>query len=96
MKPEYIYLVGYSDAEATNVMSVHKSYDEALATWNAIRIGLIWQRQIFQATCIADGDVSGYYDHNADEIDSLLCEDPEKINNYPCDCPFIQRMELKE
>jgi hypothetical protein len=83
-----VYLVGISDCEMTNTRYVCLSKETALKRWEEIRQELI-ERNI---------EVWKHFDDAMYErINKNLSEtDPEKMNNYPQEEPFIQEMETEE
>ena len=83
-----VYLVGSSDCESTDIRYVCLSKKTALIRWEEIRQELI-ERNI---------EVwKNYDDVMYERINKNLQEiDPEKMNNYPHEEPFIQEMETEE
>ncbi len=101
-KPVYaVATTGYT--VGLDIITLHSEYEEALATWNAVRIGMIWnyeKRIEYAPTLYSDMSaeeresyiLKGY----REEIAFLLCEDPNKIN---CKCdstPIIMELFLEE
>jgi ribosomal 50S subunit-associated protein YjgA (DUF615 family) len=84
-----VYLVGSCDCEFTNTKYICLSKVTALKRWEEIRQELIKQVN----------DILKKYPDDEMELRILknLSEtDPEKINNYPHDEPFIREMETEE
>ena len=83
-----VYLVGASDCEFTNTQHVCLSKETALKRWEEIRQELI-ERNI---------EVWKNFDNKMYErINKNLQEtDPDKMDNYPHEEPFIREMETEE
>ena len=83
-----VYLVGSSDVESCDIRYVCLSKETALKRWEQIRQELI-ERNI---------EVwKGYDNEMYARIDKNLQEtDPEKMDNWPHEEPFIQEMETEE
>jgi hypothetical protein len=83
-----VYLVGISDCEFTNTRYVCLSKKTALIRWEEIRQELI-ERNI---------EIWKNFDNVMYErINKNLQEtNPEKMDNYPQEEPFIQEMETEE
>ena len=84
-----IYLVGSSDCESTNTRYACLTKATALKRWEEIRQELI---------CDNDRSMKRYPDLDMyKEIQKNLQEtDPEKMDNYPQEEPFISEMETEE
>ena len=96
MTNETIFIVGISDAEANSIVSVHKTYKGALEVWNKERTKLIKQFKIVKFYEVAREMVQEHSCSSNINITNLQCEDPEKINNYPLDTPYIAKYKLFE
>lgn len=83
-----VYLVGSHDCEMTSIRYICLSKETALKRWEEIRQELIvrnrelWERH----------DYAMY----ARQHKNLQETDPEKMDNYPQDEPFIHEMETEE
>lgn len=89
-----VFVVGVSDAEANNIVSLHETYEGALETWNKERKELIKLYKKMKFMNVSRG-WSHEYDNNYNRhIDALLCEDPTKIDNYPLDTPYITEYKI--
>ena len=84
-----IYLVGSNDCESTNTRYACLTKATALKRWEEIRQELI---------CDNDRSMKRYPDLDMyKEIQKNLQEtDPEKMDNYPQEEPFINEMETEE
>ena len=83
-----IYLVGISDCESTTTLRVCLSKETALKRWEEIRQELI----------VRNKELWELHDHAmyARQHKNLQETDPDKMNNYPQDEPFIHEMETEE
>jgi hypothetical protein len=83
-----VYLVGISNFESTDTRHVCLSRETALKRWEEIRQELIirnqelWERH--------DHPIYARINKNLQETD------PEKMDNYPQEEPFIQEMETED
>lgn len=95
---EEIYLVGISDCESGSIYYACKTYETALKKWNFLR-----------CKCIEENEEHIiYYKDNPEEWsepsikmyeemnNKLSNTDPDTINNYPHEAPFIQKIKLLE
>ncbi len=90
---DFVYLVMIGSADDNQIVTIHKLYENALATWHAVRIGMIWKHEAI----LELKDNSSYeVQHCEEEIKRLLCEDPEKIDFEWMPTPYIFKMGLKE
>ena len=89
-KKEVVYVVGDYGPEHNNIVSIHKSYEGALKSWEQLR------RELTQK--------AKYYLKNPDKfskkmfseiVKNLSCKDPKLIDNYPHETPYIYEKELK-
>lgn len=83
-----VYLVGSSDCEATNTRHVCLSKETALKRWEEIRQELIERNKIVWENF--DNEMYACINKNLQETD------PEKMDNYPQEQPFIREMETEE
>lgn len=83
-----VYLVGSSDVESCDIRHVCLSKETALKRWEEIRQELI-ERNI-EVWKDYDNEMYARIDKNLQETD------PEKMNNYPHERPFITEMEAEE
>lgn len=83
-----VYLVGSHDCEMTSIRYICLSKETAQKRWEEIRQELIERNT----------EVWKHFDYAMYErINKNLQEtDPEKMNNYPQEEPFIQEMETEE
>jgi hypothetical protein len=85
-----VYIVGDNGPEHNTVRSIHKTQEGALKAWNQLRIELLEKAKKF----LKLDDKSGKEMWQR-IIDNLSCEDPEKIDNYPQDTPYIRKYEVE-
>jgi len=83
-----VYLVGSKDVEFTDTRYVCLSKETALKRWEEIRQELI-ERNI-EVWKDYDNEMYARIDKNLQETD------PEKMNNWPQERPFIIEMETEE
>jgi len=91
-----VFIVGVSDAEANRVVSIHKTYDGALKSWNKERKELIKLYKRMKFMSVSRGYSHEYDNGDNKNIENLSCEDPKVIDNYPLDTPYISEFELEE
>jgi len=84
-----IYMVGDNGPEHNRVRSLHRTYECAFREWNKLRLELLEKAKSF-----LNGD--RYEKMWKEIVDNLSCEDPEKIDNYPHDTPYIREYELQK
>lgn len=87
-----IYIIGHRGPEHNHIESIHKTYDGAIKAWNKLRNELINDARKMKYFCIANK--YDYEDYNL-SIDKLHCEDPEKIDNYPHETPYIEKWKVE-
>ena len=86
--PEKIYLVGITSADESGIYHACKTKETAVKRWNEIRLELLKEND-------------SAYGHLNDELyrrikNNLIETDPDKMDNYPHDEPFIQEILLEE
>lgn len=86
-----IYVVGDHGPEHNSIKSIHKSYNGALKDWNELRLELLQNAKSY----LRKKDKMGN-DMWERIIKNLSCKDPEKIDNYPQETPYIREYELEE
>lgn len=84
-----VYAVGDCGPEHNSVRSVHKTYNSALNAWNALRLELLGKAKSF----LKDEKSSNEMWERI--IKNLSCKDPEKIDNYPHETPYIQEYDVE-
>ena len=83
-----VYLVGSSDVESCDIRYVCLSKETALKRWEEIRQELIERNtEVWK-----DYDNEMYARINKD----LQETDPEKMDNYPQEEPFIREMDIED
>jgi len=89
-----VWLVGTSDCEGGSTRYVCTSKEKALVRWEEIRQELIEQEK----------KMIGYAKEEGTDIEMFVeilnnltaTNDPEKMNNYPQEEPYMREMELDE
>lgn len=83
-----VYIVGDRGPEHNSIRSIHRNYDTAKKAWNQLRLKLL-----DDAKCMIKSYsyMNGIY---KDIIKNLSCTDPDKIDNYPHETPYIQEREV--
>ena len=89
-----VFLVGISDAEANHIISIHETYEGALKVWNKERKRLINQLKRMKSYAVSHGECHDYDNYWNKDIKSLMCEDPDKIDSYPQETPYISKHDL--
>lgn len=87
---EHVYLVGYKGPEEYVVRKVHKTKEGALKTFHEVREELI----IHWKALIGENMTPEEEKWLLENIEKLKEKDPEKIDVYPHETPFIDKMEL--
>lgn len=87
-----VFIVGHHGPEHNHIESAHQTYEGALNAWNKLRLELIERVKEMSEFCQKEG----YNDNYKEMIEKLSCEDPDKIDNYPQETPYIQKWEVKE
>ena len=90
-----IYIVGHDGPEHNYIESLHQTYKGALKAWDDLRKELIKDAEEMVEFCKEDKH-DLFSDTYKEMIEKLSCEDPEKIDNYPHETPYIRKMEVKE
>ena len=85
-----VFVVGDDGPEHNSVRAVHKTYRGAFNAWNSLRISLLETAQAFLEK---QADHRDLWSH---AILNLSCQDPEKIDNYPHETPYIKIYELED
>ena len=84
-----VYIVTVDDAEATMIISLHRTMEGALESWNKKRLELIETAQSY-----IDEEESWDKDMWLRIKCSLEETDPEKIHGWPHDTPHITEYEV--
>ena len=85
-----VYVVGSHGPEENNIHSIHFTYEGAFKEWNVLRINLLKRAKLFIKESKYSKEMYGRM------IKNLSCEDPEKIDNYPHETPYIHQYEIVE
>ncbi len=86
-----------------DIITLHTEYAEALATWNAVRIGMIWEFEgrieavTRDCSHIPADQMGGHLlrDYH-EQIEFLSCEDPDEIDCKYSATPIIMELLLEE
>ncbi|MCK4555741.1 MAG: hypothetical protein KAT83_03980, partial [Candidatus Aenigmarchaeota archaeon] len=84
-------LIGDNGPEHDSVRSIHKTRAGALKAWNELRLELLEDAKEFlkNETCTLK-------ELWLKMIKNLECEDPDTIDNYPHETPYIQEWDVEE
>jgi len=85
-----VYLVGDNGPEHNHIKGIYKTYDGALKAWNELRKSYLEYVKSFLK--------NDKHDHEMWQrmVDNLSCDDPEKIDNYPHETPYIEGWKIQE
>ena len=88
-----VYLVGHQGPEHDYVEGVYRNYEDALVTFEKIRLDLLKdaEKGLKYAQKESRWSVGMY----KEIIKKLGEKDPKKIDNYPQETPYIKEQELK-
>lgn len=86
-----IYIVGDCGPEHNSVLSIHKSYNKALKTWNKLRLEFLNKAKYYLKK--SDKYSKDMYE---EMVKNLSCKDPKKMDNYPQETPYIKEYKLEE
>ena len=89
-----VFIVGISDAESNNVISIHETYKGALKVWNIEREKLIKEFKRMKFSEVSHGHSHSYDNNWNKNIEALYCRKPNRIDNYPLDTPYIKEYEV--
>lgn len=89
-----VWLVGISDCEGGYTQYVCTSKEKALTRWEEIRIELIERAKEGLEYCKREGMSTDTEERILSNL--MSTNDPEKMNNYPQEQPYIREMELDE
>ena len=91
-----VYLVGHSGPEHQWIEGVYKNKADALKAFEKIRLDLLEKAKSGLKWCKKEKTDGGWGAKMYKEIIKRLSEkNPDKINNYPQETPYIHEMELK-
>lgn len=85
-----IYVVGDHGPEHNSIHSIHRTYDGALKAWNKLRLELLGHAKSFLNRDTCSEEMWQRI------VDNLSCEDPNRIDNYPHETPYIQEYDVEE
>jgi len=89
---EKVYLVGYCGPESNNVCYVCKTKEKALKRFNEIRKDFLKDAKKMKNFVTKKFGFDEMWNRI---IKNLQETDPDKIDNYPHETPYIQEMELE-
>jgi len=89
-----VYIVGDCGPEHNSIISIHKTYGGAFKVWNMRRLELLKDAKSSLRRNRKYGKSSCEMWERMTK--SLSCTDPEKIDNYPHDTPYIQEKNVVE
>ena len=85
-----VYIVGDNGPEHNSISSIHKTYKGALKAWGKLRLELL---EDAKSSLSKAKDMDDIYKRI---VKNLSCKDPDKIDNYPHETPYIREYEVKE
>jgi len=91
VKIKEVFIVGYRGAEDFCINSVHQNYKSALSKWNNLRKKLIQDTKERMKS-----NSYNLKEINSKILKNLSCINPDEIDNYPFETPFINRFDLLE
>jgi len=86
-----VYIVGDRGPEHNHIESIHRTHEGALKAWNKLRLKLLKY-----AKEARDDKERSWKEMYVRMVKKLECEDPDKINNYPHDTPYIEKYNVEE
>ncbi|MEK6887771.1 MAG: hypothetical protein AABX14_02380 [Candidatus Aenigmatarchaeota archaeon] len=84
-----VYIVGHHGPEHNMITSVHKTRKGAIKKWNDLRLYLLRNAKRNQKKGKPD-------DMWHEMVKNLSCKDPDKIDNYPHETPYIEERTVNE
>lgn len=85
-----VYVVGHSGPEHNAIRSIHRTREGVLKAWNKLRLELLQEAK-------SSLEKDGWWKEMMQEmVKNLSCEDPDKIDNYPYETPYIRGYEVEE
>ena len=87
-KQDEIYIVCICDAEGMDIKGIYKTYKSALEQWHKVRKELIILYEKMNR-------ISPVFKHDM-SIKALKCENPDEIDNFPCNTPLIKKYKLED
>jgi hypothetical protein len=85
-----VYVVGDCGPEHDSLRSIHKTRKGALKAWNELRLELLGKVK----SSLKDEKSGNEMWERI--IKNLSCKDPEKIDNYPHETPYVQEYSVEE
>ena len=87
---QIVYVVGDHGPEHNSISSIHKTYKGAFKAWNEIRKSLLTNAK--DSLKRSDKFSKEMYKRM---VKNLSSEDPETIENYPHETPYINEHKLE-
>lgn len=84
-----VYVVGDHGPEHNSIRSIHKTRKGALKAWDGLRIELLEHAKSFLSKRKEDELFERI-------VRNLSCKDPEKIDNYTHETPYVQEYEVED
>ena len=88
-----VNIVGDHGPEHNSIRSIHKTYKGTLKAWNTLRQELLDNAKSMLDRNPKKNSIKKIYERI---INNLSCEEPEKIDNYPQETPYIQEYEVED
>ena len=87
---QIVYVVGDQGPEHNSIASMHQTYKGAFKAWNELRKDLLANAK--ESLKRSDKFSKDMYKRM---IKNLSCKNPEKIDNYPHETPYINEYKLE-
>ena len=91
-----IYVVGDHGPEHNSIISIHRTKEGALNAFQEHRKYLLESAKDSLERCKKRSDDEFMVEIYEREVKNLKEEDPEKIDNYPQETPYLHKKELKD
>jgi len=89
-----VFIVGDHGPEHNSIRSIHRTRKGALKEWNKLRVELL--RDAISMLKRNKDDGRFFREMMKRIIKNLGCKDPDKIDNYPHETPYIHEWDVKE
>ena len=86
-----IYIVGDHGPEHNSIIGIHKTHEGALKAWDKHRLQLLKDAKSF-----LEKGITRDKEMWRGIVKNLSCKDPEKIDNYPHETPYITEYKLEQ
>ncbi len=84
-----VYIVGDPGPERNSVISIHKTYEDALKAWNKHRLELLKDAKTSLSKNKKD-------EMRQRIVNNPSCENPDKVDNYPHETTYIKQWNVNE